>query len=197
MENEELPTQVNANAGLSEMMTIKMRCITITGMIDEDNSCSVIRALMGYEVEDCFAPITIFINTCGGAAYEAFAIYDLIKSIRCPIITVGFGKVMSAGTLLLSAGTKGQRYATKNTYFMTHDVQCGQGIGHFLDVDARHEHNKEIRLQYFKLMADNTKFTLSKWMKLVDAEKYFDTEKALEYGLIDHIGIKKPIGFYR
>jgi len=180
----------------SEGSSIRMRSIALNGKIDEDMAGGVIRALMAYEVESVDAPITVFINTYGGEAYEAFAIYDIMKATKCPIITIGFGKIMSAGTLILAAGTQGQRYALPNTFFMTHDLQCG-AIGSFMDVESQHEHNKEIRERYIRLLSTNTRIKLKDLRAMVTNEKYFSAETAKELGLIDHISIKKPVGFYR
>ena len=175
--------------------TLRMRSITINGEIREETAGSVTRALLALEVEDSTSPIVMFINTYGGSVYEAFAIYDVMKACTCPIITVGYGKIMSAGTLLVSAGDPGNRYALPNTFFMLHDIQCGS-IGSFLDADAQHEHVKILRKTYMDLLCSNTKISKDELLALIPAEKYFTAAKAKALGLIDSVSIKKPTKFF-
>jgi ATP-dependent Clp protease protease subunit len=175
---------------------LKLRSIAITGPITEQTSVEVVRALLTMEAEDLKMPIVIFINTPGGSVYEAFAIYDVMKAIKPPIVTVGIGKIMSAGVLLVSAGNKGHRYATPNSYFMTHDMQC-HSSGTFQDTDAQHKHLIDMRDRYLDIMAVETKMTLAVLKKKLLAEDYFTAKQAKKLGIIDFVSLKKPTAFFR
>jgi len=176
---------------------IKIRSLAICGPIVEETSVAVMRALLALEAENPKGPIVIFINTPGGNVYDSFAIYDVMQSTKCPIITVGFGRIMSAGVLLLSAGDKGDRYAFPNSYFMTHDLQTMSG-GSYGDADSQHIHAGELRKKYIQLLSKNSKLTLAQIKKSIEhRESYFSASVAKTLGIIDHISVKKPKAFFR
>lgn len=174
---------------------VRLRSLAICGPIVEETSVAVIRALLQLEAEEPDSPIVMFINTPGGMVYDGFAIYDAMKATSCPIITVGFGKIMSAGILLISAGDKGNRFALPNTCFMTHDLQC-VSAGSFLDTEAQHKHTLELRNRYIKLVAANCKLTEKQLRDSLAQEKYFWAADAQKLGLIDEVSMKKPKAYF-
>ncbi len=187
------PEGTVANLSEGGPQAVKLRSLAICGPIMEETSIAVIRALLMMEAEDPLTPIVMFINTPGGTVYDAFAIYDVMKSMKCPLITVGFGKVMSAGVLIISAGAKGYRYAMPNSFFMTHDIQCGIA-GSFADVNSQHKHLNELKERYCKLLAANSKLTTKQIKtKLTGVETYFSAAGARDLGIVDHVQVIKPV----
>lgn len=100
------------------------RTVYLVGEINEESS-AMISARLIHLSQLNGSPVRFIINTYGGSVDESLAIYDVIKSIRCPIHTVGFGKVMSAGVLLLAAGAPGHRYIGARTRVMIHNGHMG------------------------------------------------------------------------
>ena len=142
------------------------------------------------KLEEINEPIDFYISSYGGAASEMFAVYDVMRSIRddMPIRTHGVGKVMSAGVLLLAAGTKGERRVGRHCRIMIHGVISGQH-GHLHDVENEFEEAKLTQKLYIKALASETDMTTRHIKKLIDKKTnvYIDAEGAVELGIADII----------
>jgi ATP-dependent Clp endopeptidase proteolytic subunit ClpP len=136
-------------------------------------------------------PIKIIITTPGGSVREAFGIYDAIQLLKddgAVVETIGTGKVMSAGTLLISSGSKGYRKMTGNTTLMIHDISSGY-FGTSPNIDNQYEELQRLREQYFEVFINNTKLTKKRLGKMLDkkVDQYYDAEESLKLGIIDEI----------
>ena len=135
-------------------------------------------------------PIEFYISTCGGQATEMFAVYDIMRTIRdeTPICTYGLGKVMSAGVLLLAAGTKGERRIGKHCRIMIHGVVAGQH-GHIADIENEFSETKMTQKMYIKALSEETDMTERYIKKLMDRKTnvYLDAEEAVNLGIADII----------
>ena len=135
-------------------------------------------------------PIEFYINTYGGSADDMFALYDVMEKVKeeTDIHTVGVGKVMSAGTLLLAAGTKGKRKIGKNCRIMIHNVSSGN-FGILPNLANELEAIQRLQEDYITAMVENTKFTRKKLEKLLSEKVniYLDADEAIKYGLADEI----------
>ena len=135
-------------------------------------------------------PIEFYINTYGGSADDMFALYDVMQTVmeETEIHTIGVGKVMSAGTLLLAAGTKGKRKIGKNCRIMIHNVSSGN-FGILPNLANELEAIQRLQEDYITAMVENTKFTRKKLEKLVSEKVniYLDADEAIKYGLADEI----------
>jgi ATP-dependent Clp protease protease subunit len=181
----------------------KMRTIGLIGDVDEEKASDVIYALLTLKqlgereetdakgkTKTVFDPIELYISTHGGSASDMFAIYDVMRQIKkqCPIETVGIGKVMSAGVLLLAAGTKGKRKIGKNCRVMIHSVLGGnEGPLHNLENELA-----EIRWtqeRYIQALIDETKLTQATMNKLLQKHVniYLSAEEAVKYGIADEV----------
>jgi len=140
-------------------------------------------------VEVC-EPIEFYISTYGGQASEMFSVYDMMRSLReeIPIHTHGIGKVMSAGVLLLAAGTKGDRRIGRNCRVMIHGVVSGQH-GHIADVENEFSEAKMTQKLYIKALVEETNMTEKDIRKMINKKTnvYLDAEKAVELGIADII----------
>jgi len=137
-----------------------------------------------------YQPIDLNISTYGGEALSMFAIYDTMRIVRedCDINTLGLGKVMSAGVILLAAGTKGQRQIGANCRVMIHAVMGGDyGPIHSLENEV--EEVRWIQEQYSKALLEETNMTKRELKKLFDRKVnvYLTAHEALEYGIVDEI----------
>ena len=119
-----------------------------------------------------------------------FAVYDVIRDIRerTPVHTYGIGKVMSAGVLLLAAGTKGQRKIGKSCRVMIHGVVAGQH-GHIADIENEFSEAKSTQEMYIQSLALETDMTKKYIKKLMDKKTnvYINAEEAVNLGIADII----------
>jgi len=137
-----------------------------------------------------YDPITFYISTYGGSADEMFGLYDMMTQVKndCVIETIGMGKVMSAGTLLLAAGTKGHRKIGKNCRVMLHQVSAA-AIGPLFNMTAELEAIQKMQDQYVDIMVNCTSLSKRKLKSLLNerVNVYLTAEEAIEYGLADEI----------
>jgi ATP-dependent Clp protease protease subunit len=183
-----------------------MRSIGLIGDVNEEKAGEIIHGLITLKQfgkveeeeqqsskkkkKDEYEPIEFYLSTHGGSASDMFAIYDVMRMIRkdCEIHTVGVGKVMSAGVLLLAAGTKGKRKIGKHCRVMIHSVLAGnEGPLHNLENELT-----EIRWTqdtYIKALIQESKLTQSTMNKLLQKHVniYLSAEEAVKYGIADEV----------
>tara|TARA_Y100001938_G_scaffold115458_1_gene158886 strand:+ start:18503 stop:19240 length:738 start_codon:yes stop_codon:yes gene_type:complete len=136
-------------------------------------------------------PIEFVVSTYGGSANEMFALFDAIRMLQDTgpeILTIGLGKVMSAGVLLLASGTKGKRRIGRNCRIMIHGVISGQS-GNLIDIENEFDEAKSTQKQYIKALASQTNMTEKYLRELIKRKTnvYFDAEEAVELGIADLI----------
>jgi ATP-dependent Clp protease protease subunit len=165
---------------------LKDRIVFIKGPIHEGFADPVVGQLLFLESDSADKDIYMYINSPGGGLDEMYAIYDVMSYIKPDIVTVGYGTCASAASFLLSAGTKGKRYALPNTNIMIHELSAGVG-GKFHEIINRTDH---IKRRYEKMAKNYVEFTgqkLSKIQRDMKIDYYMNAEEAKEYGLIDEI----------
>ena len=142
------------------------------------------------DYQEVIRPIEMVISTNGGNADDMFAIYDVMRLCReeVDIETLGIGKVMSAGTLLLAAGTKGKRKIGKHCRVMIHSV-IGGSIGPMHQLDNEMKEVKAIQESYIKAICEETNLTERKLRALLKKKVniYLTAEEAVEHGFADII----------
>ena len=185
----------------------KLRTIGVMGEINDDAGAEVVFGLLSLqnsavhyepvdiededsEMKEVIMPIDMVISTPGGNADDMFAIYDTMRSIRdeVPIRTRGIGKVMSAGVVLLAAGTKGERSIGKNCRVMVHSV-IGGHVGPMHQLDNEMEEIRNIQDQYISVLAEETKMTKRYLRNLLKKKVniYLSATEAVELGIADKI----------
>lgn len=136
-------------------------------------------------------PVKFVVSTFGGNAVDMFGIYDVVKLAEkegIEIHTVGSGKVMSAGVLLLACGTKGHRTIGRNCRVMVHPVVGGaHGPSH--DIQNEVEEILQTQKQYVECLASETKLSISRLNKLISEKRniYLSAQEAVKYGIADKI----------
>ena len=142
------------------------------------------------DYQEVIRPIEMVISTNGGNADDMFAIYDVMRLCReeVDIETLGIGKVMSAGTLLLAAGTKGKRKIGKHCRVMIHSV-IGGSIGPMHQLDNEMKEVKAIQESYIKAICEETNLTERKLRALLKKKVniYLTAEEAVKHGFADII----------
>jgi len=172
------------------------RIIFLSGEITEEKSKEIITKIMNLEAKDPTKDIMLLIDSYGGMVHSMLAVHDVMKHLtRCDIITVGIGKQMSAGQLLLISGTKGKRFATPNSRILMHQLFAGT-FGKLADMEVDVEEYKMLEDLLDKLIVKYTKVKKSQLKELLQVDSYVSAQKALELGLIDHI-IKQPTDLYK
>ena len=171
-----------------------IRTMALFGDIDEEKTLELIIGLLALtefsKKEAPYDPITFYISTYGGSADEMFSIYDMMSILKekCEIHTIGLGKVMSAGTLILAAGTKGKRKIGKHCRVMIHAVAAGSH-GELHDIENEVKSIKHTQELFINALARETNMTKRTIQKLLDrrVNVYLTAEEAVEYGIVDEI----------
>jgi len=171
------------------------RSIMFTGEVSEEKAADLISALLVLsQTKDPEAEraddIKLYVSTYGGSADEMFGIYDVMNFCKqfCDIETIGLGKVMSAGTLILAAGTKGKRKIGKHCRVMIHSVNGGQ-VGDLHNLQNELEQTVSLQDSYIQAMSDETKMTKKQIQTLINRKVnvYLTAEEAIEKGLADGV----------
>jgi len=186
----------------------KSRSIMLYSDIDEDSAPAITSALLSLKEtgeykepenpddKECeelitkYEPIKMYISTHGGSAHDMFAIYDVMNLVQkdCEIETYGIGKIMSAGVLILAAGTKGKRKIGANCRVMIHPVNAAS-MGDIHDIENDTKEIKVLQKQYVKSLSEKTNMT-EKYVKSLIRKKvntYFSAEDAVRLGIVDEI----------
>ena len=138
---------------------LKDRIILMFNEVNDDLACSIIAQLLYLESVDPNKDICLYINSPGGSVSAGFGIYDTIRKLKCDVSTVCVGMAASMGAFLLSAGTKGKRYALENSQVMIHQVLGGaQGQASDILIEAQQMQRVKDRLN--KILAKNTGHTV-------------------------------------
>jgi ATP-dependent Clp protease, protease subunit len=161
----------------------------LTGEISEDSITPVIRWIMyeNLEIKDG-KNLTLYINSTGGDLYQAFALIDVIKQSRHMISTVALGACMSAAFLIFASGSKGQRFASKNTSFMCHQFSESMD-DKYHDLKATMKENDLCNQRMIDILKEATGLTPSKIKaKLLPAsDVYLTSEEAINLGIADKL----------
>ncbi len=165
---------------------LKERIIFVTGPIEDHMANLIVAQLLFLEAEDPKKDISIYINSPGGSVSAGLGIVDTMNHIKPDVSTVCVGIAASMGSIILSQGTKGKRYALPNAEVMIHQPWGGaQGQASDIEITARHILKTRDRLN--KMLAKATNKKLSEIEKDTDRDFFMDAEEAKKYGIIDAV----------
>lgn len=165
---------------------LKERIVFITGAIEDHMANLVVAQLLFLEAEDPKKDIVLYINSPGGSVNAGLAIVDTMNHIKPDVSTVCVGLAASMGSVILSQGTEGKRFALPNSEVMIHQPWGGtQGQASDIEITARHILAVRDRLN--KMLAKATGKDLAQIEKDVDRDFFMTAEEAKKYGLIDKI----------
>ncbi|GMG60933.1 ATP-dependent Clp endopeptidase proteolytic subunit ClpP [Tetragenococcus halophilus] len=169
---------------------LKDRIIMLSGEVTDDLSNSIISQLLFLDAQDSEKDIYLYINSPGGSVTAGFAIYDTINFVKADVQTIVLGMAASMGSFLLTAGTKGKRFALPNAEILIHQPLGGaQGQATEIEIAARHILRTRDRLN--EILAERTGQSLEVIKRDTDRDNYMTAEEAKEYGLIDDIMTNK------
>jgi len=165
---------------------LKERIIFLTGVID-DNAASLICAqLLFLESENPKKEISFYINSPGGIVWSGLAIYDTMQYISSEIMTICIGQAASAGSLLLTAGSKDMRFSLPNSRIMVHQPSGGYQ-GQVTDIEIQTNEIKKTKERLNKIYAKHTGKKIDEIQLIMERDKYFSPDEAIKFGLIDKI----------
>ncbi len=169
---------------------LKDRIVFVKGEFCHDMADSVVAQLLFLESSDPESDIYMYVNSPGGDVTAMYAIFDAMSYIKPDISTIGYGHCMSAGSFILSSGTKGKRAALPNTQIMLHELSTGNQ-GKFNDVKVAFTHTQKLYDQMAEHYVSFTGQKLSKIKKDMERDHYLSAYEAVNYGLIDKIYDKR------
>lgn len=161
------------------------RIILLNHEIDDDVAASIVSQLLYLDSLNN-DEIKIYINSPGGCVSSGFAIYDVLNNIKSPVSTICLGMAASMAAFLLSSGTRGKRYATKNSTIMIHQPLGGVS-GQASDIQIHAERILYLKSLLLKIQANNCGVTYDEMLKACDRDNYLTAEEALKFGVIDKI----------
>jgi ATP-dependent Clp protease, protease subunit len=167
-------------------LLLKERIIFLGTPIDDQVANLIVAQLLFLNHEDPDREIQMYINSPGGVIYAGLAIYDTLQMISNPISTVPVGVTASFGTVLLTAGTKGRRYALPNATIHMHQP-LGGAQGQATDIEIQAKQILRLKALLLGIMAKHTGQPLEVIERDSDRDYYLEAKGAVEYGLVDQV----------
>lgn len=182
-------TTATAGLNLSDSVyerLLRARIIFLGTQVDDDIANKLCAQLLLLSAEDPTQDIALYINSPGGSVTAGMAIYDTMQLVECDIATYGMGLAASMGQFLLTAGTKGKRYALPHARIMMHQPSAGIG-GSAADIAIMAEQFAHTKRELNELQALHTGKSVEQVTADADRDRWFTAAEALEYGFIDRV----------
>ena len=167
-------------------LLLKERIIFLGTAIDDQVANVIVAQMLYLNHEDPEREIQMYINSPGGVIYAGLAIYDTMQMISNPISTVAVGVTASFGTVLLTAGTKGRRFALPNATIHMHQP-LGGAQGQATDIEIAAKQILLLKSKLNDIMSKHTGQTLEVIVHDTDRDFYMSAQQAVEYGLVDQV----------
>jgi ATP-dependent Clp protease protease subunit len=166
---------------------LKDNIIFIGTPIDDVVANLVVAQMLFLESEDPDREISLYINSPGGSVTAGMAIYDTMQFVRCPVTTFCIGQCASMAAVLLTAGTKGRRFALPNSRILIHQPHAGGISGQASDIKIAAEEILRLRERINEILAYHTGRPVEQIEKDVDRDRIMSAMQSKEYGLIDQV----------
>jgi ATP-dependent Clp protease protease subunit len=171
-------------------LLLKQRIIFLGTPINDQVANVIVAQLLFLDYDDPTKPISLYVNSPGGGIYAGMAIYDTMQSLQAPISTIAVGFTASFGTVLLTAGSKGYRYALPNATIHLHQP-LGGAQGQATDIEIQAKEILRLRSQLNEILSRHTGQAVDKIADDTERDYYMTPEQARAYGLIDEV-LKSP-----
>ena len=169
---------------------LKDRIVFLGGPIETNLANTIVAQLLFLEKENPDKDIQMFINSPGGEINAGMAILDTMNYIKCDVSTIAVGLAASMGSLLLTFGVKGKRFALPNSKIHIHQP-LGGVEGQASDIAIEAEEILKTRDLLYKMLSKQTGQSIKQIQRDADRDKYFTAQEAKEYGLIDKVISKR------
>jgi ATP-dependent Clp protease protease subunit len=165
---------------------LRERIIFLGQPVDDTIANQICAQLLLLAAEDPTRDINLYINSPGGSVTAGMAIYDTMTFVECDIATYAMGLAASMGQFLLSAGTRGKRYALPHARILMHQPSAGIG-GTASDIAIQAEQFKLTKREMAELIAQHTGQPVEQVQADSERDRWFTAQQALEYGFVDHV----------
>ncbi|HCP00328.1 MAG: ATP-dependent Clp endopeptidase, proteolytic subunit ClpP [Alphaproteobacteria bacterium] len=165
---------------------LKERIIFLTGPVGDEVASLICAQLLFLEAENPNKDISFYINSPGGIVTSGLAIYDTMQYIRPEVATLCVGQAASMGSLLLSGGAAGKRYALPNARIMVHQPSGGFQ-GQATDIEIHAQEILKIRQRLNEIYAGHTSQPVDKIAEALERDRFYTADEAKEFGLIDDV----------
>ena len=162
------------------------RIIFLGSAVDDQVANLIVAQLLHLESSDPDKDISIYINSPGGSIYAGLAIYDTMQFIKPDIVTICCGIAMSMGSLLLTGGAKGKRFALPNSRILIHQPSAGFE-GQATDINIHAQEIIKTRRRIDEIYAQHTGKSTEEVHADMERDRFFKSDEAVEYGLIDKV----------
>ena len=185
------PTMASGVSGLNLTDSVferllQNRIIFLGTQVDDDIANRLCAQILLLAAEDPEKDINLYINSPGGSVTAGMAIFDTMQFVECDVATYAMGMAASMGQFLLTAGTKGKRYALPHARIMMHQPSGGIG-GTAADIAIQAEQFAATKKEMNLLNAEHTGQPLEKIEADADRDKWFTATEAKDYGIVDHV----------
>lgn len=169
---------------------LKTRQIILSGEINKDLAEKIVSQLLVLEADDCEKTIYMYIDSPGGDVDAGFAIFDMIRFIKAPVVLIGMGLIASAATLILLAVPKERRLGLPNSNYLIHQPMSGmKGVATDIEIHAKEMEKTRAKLN--KIIADETGTPIEQVSKDTERDYWLNSSEAVNYGLISSIITKR------
>lgn len=165
---------------------LKDRIIFVDGEIRDDMADLIIAQLIFLESENPTKDVNLYINSPGGSVTAGLAIYDTMQYIQCPVRTICIGQACSMAAILLSAGTKGERFILPNARVMIHQPSGGVE-GQASDILISSKELMRIKEVTSRLLSEHTGKSEKEIIEDIKRDRYMNAEEAVQYGIADKV----------
>ena len=165
---------------------LKKRKVLVFGKIDEKRAGQIIAALF-FLAEESNEKITMYIDSEGGNETDILAIFDVMRSLECPVETICVGKAHGLTALLVAGGSKGLRKAYQNSEMMLAQVSRDRTFGQASDIELETEHLVQLKGRIVKLLADLCNVNKDKIAADMERKYWLFADEAKAYGLVDEL----------
>jgi ATP-dependent Clp protease, protease subunit len=170
----------------SRLALLQRRILVLDGVLDDDNGTLLATQLLTLADEDPDADVALWIHSPGGSVPAMLAIRDLMRLVPCDVATLAFGIACSAGQFLLSAGTKGKRFALPHSKILMHQGSAGIG-GSAVEVELQANDLRNTRDTVLGIIAEDTGQPLEQIFEDSTHDHWYSATEARDYGFIDAI----------
>src|SRR5271168_3074552 len=174
-------------------LLLKQRIIFLTGPVYDQVGSLICAQLLYLESDNPSKDISFYINSPGGVVSSGLAIYDTMQYIRSPVSTVCIGMAASMGSLLLTAGAKGKRYALPNSRIMVHQPSGG-AQGQATDIEIQAKEILLLRRRLNEIYVKHTGQPIEAIERKLERDSYMSAEESRDFGLVDEVVDSRPAG---
>ena len=162
------------------------RIVFISGEVNDDMANAICAQLLFLQSQDATKEISVYVNSPGGSVTAGLAIYDTMQFIKCPIATYCLGQAASMGAVLLTAGTKGRRFALPNARIMIHQP-WGGAEGKASDIEITDREILRLKEVLNSILSKHSGKSMDDVVRDTDRDHVMSAAEAKEWGLIDEI----------